>query len=96
MKNKIDNFLEFVEKRGNDNKKVKRVLYKPNKFKALRGFVFSLLILIACIILFFKSFWGIVIIIFDLLILIYYGINLFTKNGLGIYKKVYIDEEEKE
>ena len=46
------------------------------------------------ILLLLHSFLGILITLVDLVIVIYYGSNLFTKNGFGLYKKVKVIEKD--
>lgn len=92
--NKIDEFLKKVEINGQKKENYVVIYERPSKIKAFFGFIMSLVVLIACILLLLHSFLGILITLVDLVIVIYYGSNLFTKNGFGLYKKVKVIEKD--
>ena len=95
-KNIIDKFLDSYEK-NNVEKKYVRVIVKPSKGKAIFGFIVSLILLIVLLTLFSLTFMYFLFLIGDLLIVIYYGINVFTEKGIGLPKTVevpYLSEEK--
>lgn len=93
MKDKIESFLKKVEDKGNEKEQYIRVYKNPSKLGAIIGFIWSLLVLIVCIFLLLHSFLGIIITIIDLIIVVYYGSNVFSKKGIALYKTVKVDEK---
>ena len=93
-KNIIDKFLEGYAVANEDSKQnpYKRVYQRPSKFKSIVGFIFSALIMFFLIRIFQFNFMFFLIFIPDLIILIFYSINLFTKKGIAIPKYVRKDE----
>lgn len=91
--NKIDEFLKQVETNGQEKENYVLIYERPSKIKSFFGFIISLIVLIACIFLLLYTLLGILITLIDLIILIYYGSNLFTRNGFGLYKKVKVIEK---
>lgn len=94
MKDKVDEFLKKMEMSGQEEEKYIIIYKRPSKIKAVLGFIASVLVLIACLLLLLHSFLGILITLGDLVIVVYYGSNLFTENGFGHYEKVRVIEEE--
>ena len=92
--NKIDEFLKKVEINGQEKENYVVIYERPSKIKAFFGFIISLVVLIACILLLLHSFLVILITLVDIDIVIYYGSNLFTKNGFGLYKNVKVIEKD--
>ena len=91
MKNKkIVSLVDAILKNSKDPKEYEKVYYKPKKGKNIIGFIFSLLFLIILIKIYgFKiNTYYILLFLGDLIILIYYGLNLFTKNGFLLPKFV--------
>lgn len=93
-KNIVDRFLDGYEYANSDRKYYKRVYQRPSKLKAIVGFGFSLIFFIILIRLFVFKLLYFVILLGDLAILAYYGINLFTKNGIGLPKTIEVIEQE--
>ncbi len=95
-KNIIDKFLEgyTVANRNVSNTTYKKSYQKPSKFKCIFGFIFSLIVFIILIRVFRTSILFFFILIGDLLCLIFYGVNLFTKKGIGIPKYVKDNKED--
>ena len=94
-KNVIDRFLSFYEE--NNNRKIKRVktYYRPTKTKCIVGFGFSLLLMIILLLLGFQfNMVYIMLFVGDLIVLLYYGINLFTVNGFIIPKYVDVQDDD--
>ena len=96
MHDKIDKFLTYVKKKGEEKVEFERVAVKPSKGKAIVGFVISLLFFISCLFLLLGTVLGVVLTLISFIILVYYGTNVFTKKGLGIYQNVPIQPEEEE
>lgn len=89
MKETMDKVLEFLQKDRNTNEKEK-ILYRPDKARSVVGFIFSLVFFVVmfmfCI---FKFSLGFVILLgVSVGMLIFYGTNTFTKQGLYIQKFV--------
>lgn len=95
MNKKIDYFIEILLK-SHKEKKYKKIYYRPSKIKNIIGFLFSSLIMLILLfilglqlnLLYFILFVG------DALVIMYYGVNLFTKRGLLLPK--YVNSEEKD
>lgn len=86
----MDNVLVLLQKdRGS---KVEKVFYKPDRARCIKGFCFSVIFFIImlgfCIVKFSIGF----VLLFGLSIglLFFYGVNLFTKEGLMVQK--YVDK----
>ena len=95
-KNIVDSFLDIYENLSNKNshKKYKIVYKKPSKIKCLLSFGFCLLFMIILIPMFSFTFMYMLLFLGDLIILLYYGINLFTKKGWPLPKRVPDDEKK--
>ncbi len=93
-KNIIDKFLEGYAQANESSKQetYKRIYQKPTKFKCIVGFIFSSLIMLVLIRIFKFNFMFFLIFFGDLLVLIYYSLNLFTKKGFALPKYVKRDE----
>lgn len=93
-KNIVDKFLEGYENINKEKVVYKRVYKYPKKIESIIGFSFSLLILIILISIF--SFNGIYLflLVMDILVVIYYGLNLFTKKGFGLGKTIEVGEDK--
>lgn len=93
-KNIIDKFLDAYDSANADSKtsSYKRVYFRPSKFKCIVGLIFSGLIMFVLLGIFSFNFMYLIIFLVDLLFLLYYGINLFTKKGIGIPRYVKRDE----
>lgn len=91
MKETMDKVLDFLQKDRNTNQKEK-ILYKPDKVRSLLGFVFSVAFFITmfmfCILKFSLGF--VLLLGVSVGMLIFYGFNVFTKEGLYIQK--YVDK----
>jgi uncharacterized protein YacL len=96
MHDKIDKFLDYVKKKGNEKVETERIAVKPSKAKAIVGFIISLLFFLSCLFLLLGTVWGYILTIISFIIMIYYGTNVFTKKGLGIYQHVQVQPEEEE
>lgn len=95
--NIIDKFLSKYEEMNNSsNSSYRRVYTKPTKMKSICGFAFSLLLFIFLIRLFVFKLQYFIFLIVDLLVLAYYGLNLFTKNGFPLPSFIHINNEENE
>lgn len=97
-KKKIPVFLQKILDNSKAPKEYERVYYKPEKWKNVLGFIFSLIFLITLVYVFrFNiNIYFIIIFIGVLMVSTYYGINLFTKRGFLLPKYVEKKEEEKE
>lgn len=93
-KNIIDNFLDNY---GTEDRKIKykKIFVKPSKFKCVVGFIFSFIFLILLLTLISFTFMYFLLLFGDLLIFLYYSLNLFTKKGIGLPKYIsYYEDEE--
>lgn len=89
MKETMDKVLEFLQKDRPEYEKEK-ILYRPDKGRSIVGFIFSVvfffIMFMFCI---FKFSLGFVILLaISVGMLIFYGANTFTKNGIYIQKFV--------
>lgn len=92
-KNIIDSFLDkYDELESKKNVKVE-TYYRPSKGKCIFGFVFCLIFLLILLRIFHFSIVYMFIFIGDLLCLIYFGLNLFTKNGFVVKQKFSVPEK---
>lgn len=94
MKKKLSKLIKDYF--NSEEKEYQRIYVKPNKFKMIISFIVSLLILY---ILFFVMhfqvhFIYLTILIVDLMVLIFSGFNLFTKNGIPLPKYVEIEKKD--
>lgn len=93
----FDRIKKIIEN-DTDTEMVVIGMNKPNKFKSIIGFLFSLFVF--GFIVFFMGFqfniFFILVFLIDLLCLFYFGVNLFTKKGIATpkYKEVSIAEKE--
>ncbi|MGN1336945.1 MAG: hypothetical protein ACI4WW_00515 [Candidatus Coprovivens sp.] len=93
----FDRIKKIIEN-DTDTEMVVIGMNKPNKFKSIIGFLFSLFVF--GFIVFFMGFqfniFFILVFLIDLLCLFYFGVNLFTKKGIATpkYKEVRIAEKE--
>ena len=89
-KNVMDEVLTFLQK--DRHKETEKVFYKPDKGRSIRGFIASVLFFLImfgfCIVKF--SLGTILLLGVSIGILIFYGVNVFTKEGFWIQK--YVDK----
>lgn len=97
----MDKVLNFLQKDKSLTREQTKVYYRPDKKKSIIGFVGSLIFFfisfIFCIINF--SFGWILLLAVAIGLMIFYGVNVFTKEGLVIQKYVdkrIVDEYEEE
>lgn len=95
-RNVVDKFLDGYEYANNEKTVYKRVYQRPSKLKSVLGFIFSLIFFIILIRFFVFKVLYFVILLFDLAILAFYSINLFTEKGIGLPKTIEVLEENKE
>ena len=91
----FDKFLNYYESKNVDNVENVVYSYRPSMKKCIINFIISLVVLIVLVIFFSnmgRIFWMIFVV--DILVLTYYGINLFTKDGLRIRKYGYVLKSE--
>ncbi len=95
--NIIDKFLDRVEKEANKKIVYQRIYQRPSKAKSIIGFIASLAFFIVMLGLFSFSGFFFLLFISDIIILIFYGVNVFTEKGIGLPKTIAIElpsEEE--
>lgn len=92
-KNLIDSFLDKYEEMGAKKKVNIETYYRPSKVKSIFGFIFCLIFFLILLGIFHFSIVYMVIFIGDIVCLLYFGINLFTKNGFVIKQKYSVPEE---
>lgn len=95
-RNVVDKFLDGYEYANNEKIVYKRVYQRPSKIKSIFGFIFCLIFFIILIRFFVFKLLYFVILLFDIAVLSYYAINLFTKNGIGLPKTIEVKEEVEE
>ncbi len=85
-KNIVDKFLDSYEALNNNQKIKVRVYRKPSKVKCVFYFIFGIAILFALLFGFgfYFSFGYIAFLLADLAVIVFFGINLFTKKGIGL------------
>ena len=85
-KNVVDKFLDKYEEVGVTRPDKVRVYKKPSKFICIRNFIISVLILFVMLFVFgfHKSLSYVLFLLADLCIALFYGINLFTKDGIAL------------
>lgn len=93
-KNIVDKFLDSYEDYNNHRVKYKRIIVRPSKFNTVIGFIFSFGFFIILIRFFIVKPFYFIFLIGDILSLIYYSLNLFTKKGFGLPKTVIVEDEE--
>ena len=96
MKEKLDGFIDYLRKNGDEKVEYERIVVKPTKNQATLGFVFSLLVFLSCLFLLLGSVLGYIITFVSFLCVAYFATNLFGKKGIGFYKYVPKIKEEKE
>ena len=97
--NSIEKFLSYYREKSSEeeNYVYRRVYIRPSKLKCIFLFGFSLLLLFLIIrYLISPTIMFGVILIVDLLVCVYYGYNLFSKNGFVIGKTVKFEKSELE
>lgn len=92
-KNVFDTFLEKYDEYSSRKHVDFEEYYRPSKTKSIFGFVFCLIFFLIILRLFTFSIVYFVIFFGVLICLLYYGVNLFTKNGFVIKKKYRVPEE---
>lgn len=89
-KNVMDEVLTFLQK--DRHKETEKVFYKPDKGRSIRGFIASVLFFLImfgfCIVKF--SIGCVILLGISIGLLIFYGANVFTKEGMLIQK--YVDK----
>ena len=94
-KNNLDRFLEGLTSEGNKKITYDKVYERPSKAKSVIGFIISLIVLVILIGLFTLSVMYFVLIIGDVLLLVFFGVNAFTDKGIGLPKTIaYVVEDE--
>lgn len=95
-KNKMPGFIKKILENSKPPKEYERVYYKPQKWKSLIGFVFSLIFLGALLFVFSfnVNIYFIILFIGVVVVCAYYGINLFTKSGFLLPKFVLKKEDK--
>ena len=90
MKETMDKVLDFLQK--DRSVKKEKIMYRPDKRRSLMGFIFSLVFFVImfmfCIVSFSLGF--IILLAVSVGLLIFYGANTFTREGLFIPK--YVDK----
>ena len=98
--NLFDKFIERYDNINDRNQRTeyRRITKKPSKFESVVGFIFTLVILVILIRFFSPTKMYFVIFIGNLVIMAYYGVNLFTKKGFGLPAtvEVLVDREDNE
>ena len=95
-KNNIDRFLDNIEKRSNKKVQYIKVYEKPTKAKCIIGFVFSLIFMVILLGLFSFNLMYFVLLIGCGLVLVFFGVNLFTEKGFGLPKTIAVEVKEEQ
>lgn len=95
-KNVIDKFLDGYEDYNEQKVVYKKVYEKPSKFKTAVGFIFSFGFFILLIRFFLLKPFYFILLIGDILALIYFSLNLFTKKGFSLPKVIAVKEEKEQ
>ena len=95
-RNIFDKFLDNYSKLE-DNTKIEIIAYhRPSLVKCIFGFIFSLIFFLILLRIFTFSFMYFILFFGDLIILIYFGLNLFTARGFVIPVKYRVSKDEYE
>lgn len=94
--NILDKFLNKYDELNTNRKSYQRIYKKPSKLKCITGLLFSVICFIFLIKLFVFKFFYFVFLIADLLIVSYYGINLFTEKGFALPTTVAAQSDQPE
>ena len=92
-KNVFDNFLEKYDEYSSKKKVNVETYYRPSKVKCIFGFIFCLIFMLILIRIFAFNMVFLFIFVGDLLCLVYFGLNLFTKKGFAIKQKFSVPED---
>lgn len=86
----VDKFLEGYDKYNNSNIRTeyRRIYVKPSKLRSGFGFGFSLIFFILLLTMFTFNLVYFLLLFGSLIIVVYYGINLFTDKGIGLPRTV--------
>lgn len=86
----VDKFIDEYDKYSSrdDDVTYEKIYVKPNKFVSLLGFLFGLFLLFFVITSFNFDMVYILLLLLAIWLLIYYGLNLFTKKGFGLPRTV--------
>ena len=92
-KNIFDKFLDKYDDLNSKKKVNVETYYRPSKGKCIFGFIFCLIFLLILIRIFTFSIVYMFIFVGDIVCLLYFGLNLFTKRGFIVKQKYYVPEE---
>lgn len=90
----FDKFIEAYDKHASKKTEYRRYVVKPSKAKCIFGFIFSLVFFVIILSLFSFNFTYFIFFFGSLAVVLYYGINLFTKKGIGIVQTFEVPVEE--
>lgn len=93
-RNIVDKFLDVYDKQSTSNVEYKRIYVKPTKGASLLGFIVSLILFIIIVGFFSFSFMYFLLFFGCLVVVIYYGLNLFTEKGFGLPRTVAVPKSE--
>lgn len=95
-KNIVDKFLDGYENLNDESNRKVRVYQKPTKFVCIRNFGLGIAILFILLFVFgFHLNLGyILFLLVDLVVVLFYGINLFTKDGIKLPTYVRVKKEK--
>ncbi len=88
----LDSYDSYNQKKGQT--KIVTVYVRPTKFKSIVGFIFCLIFFVLLITMFTFNLFYFLMLLGSLAATIYYGINLFTPNGIGLPKSFEVPIEE--
>lgn len=92
-KNIFDNFLDQYDKFSSKKRVNIETYYKPSKAKSLFGFIFCTIFMLILIRIFSFNVIFMFIFLGDLVCLVYFALNLFTKKGFLVKQKYYVPED---
>ena len=92
----LDGFLDGIAEESNRKKEYVRVYERPSKVKSVLGFIAALVFLVILIGLFTFNVMYFVLLIVNILVLVYFGVNAFTVNGFSIGKTYIVNADEEE
>ena len=97
--NVVDKFLDRIGREANKKIVYQRIYQRPSKAKSIVGFVVSLICFIIMLGLFSFTGFFLFLFTFNIILLVFYGVNTFTEKGIPLPKTVSYelpDEEELE
>ncbi len=92
-KNIVDKFLDIYDEQNSNGAQYQKIYVRPSKTASFIGFVVSLFIFIIILSIFSLNIMFFLMFFICLGVLLYYGINLFTKKGIGLPRTIVVPKK---